>query len=96
MASRRTKKDKIKARENLNNRPVQNNLSFSLNLQKSTNKSTSSYTPELSLPIHSIKADLTRTLLVTILALLLQVILYVYLQKEGWNKILPLISKISL
>jgi hypothetical protein len=43
-----------------------------------------------------IKADLTRGIVVTILALFLEIGLYVYLQSGGWQKVLPVLLSIKL
>jgi len=43
---------------------------------------------EMKIPIELIKKDLTKTLGVTILALILQIALMVYLNKSGWQIIL--------
>lgn len=54
------------------------------------------FTPELKLPVSSIRSDLTRGILVTILALFLEISIYVYLQNGGWQRVLPILSKINL
>jgi hypothetical protein len=52
--------------------------------------------PGMSLDITKVVLDLTRTMVVTILALILQVVLYVYLYHfGGWQKMLTIISKLS-
>lgn len=100
MAKRRTKKDKSEAREkrvDISN----NDLKLSLRFEESRDqiKSLESnilYDRELQLPLGVITADLTRTLLVTILALFLQIGLYAYFQNGGWEKLLPILAKVSL
>ena len=59
-------------------------------------KKTSFYQPEITLPIESIKRDLTRTAGITILALILQLVLAVYLVRGGWQKILPKMQQIMI
>lgn len=54
------------------------------------------YQPEIALPLKIIKTDLTKTLAVTILALLLQVGLYVYLQHGGWPIILSMLKHLAI
>jgi len=52
--------------------------------------------PEFNIPTGIIRADLTRTAIVTILALLLLFGLYAYLQHDGWQKVLSMLSGLSL
>lgn len=54
------------------------------------------YQPEIALPLKIIKTDLTKTLAVTILALLLQIGLYVYLQRGGWPIILSMLKHLAI
>jgi hypothetical protein len=100
MAKRRTKKDKSEARTKRGyGETVGMKLSLNfekLDRQKNIIKSGDFEFRELQLPIRLIKADLTRTLLVTILALFLQIGLYVYFQKGAFAKLLPILSKVSL
>jgi len=46
------------------------------------------YYPELSLPLNLVRSDLTKTVGVTILALISQIALAMYLNKGGWQFIL--------
>lgn len=46
------------------------------------------YYPELLLPINLVRSDLTKTVGVTILALISQMVLATYLNKGGWQVIL--------
>lgn len=48
------------------------------------------YQPELLLDRKLILADLRKTTLITLLAVGLQIALYVYLQRGGWNTILTM------
>ena len=68
---------------------------FGGNFEKNSEVRPSSYYPELSLPTQVIVSDLTRAAVVTILALLLQIGLYVYLQHGGWQKVLSALSGVS-
>ncbi|HJZ05194.1 hypothetical protein A2634_00300 [Candidatus Amesbacteria bacterium RIFCSPHIGHO2_01_FULL_48_32] len=56
---------------------------------------TSFYQPEVSLPMRRIVSDLTRTAVVTILAVVLQLVLFTYLNRGGWSIILAMIQKIN-
>lgn len=56
--------------------------------------STNFYSPTLTLSSEALKSDLTKTLIVTILALILQFSLAAYLHKGGYNNLLQLIDKI--
>ena len=53
------------------------------------------YQPEVSLSVGVIKRDLTKTLLVTILALALQFMMYTYLQRGGWPVVLKMLEQFS-
>ena len=54
------------------------------------------YQPEISLPLGVIKVDLTKTLIVTILALLLQLGLFMYLQHGGWPIVLSKLQNLAI
>ena len=52
------------------------------------------YQPEVALPLSAIKHDLTRSIVITILALTLQFALAFYLARGGWQKVLPMMDRI--
>lgn len=76
--------------------PKRDKKHFGGSLEKNSEARPSSYYPDLSLPTQVIVSDLTRAAIVTILALLLQIGLYVYLQHGGWQKVLSALSNIKL
>ncbi|KKT58691.1 MAG: hypothetical protein UX91_C0006G0228 [Candidatus Amesbacteria bacterium GW2011_GWB1_47_19] len=51
------------------------------------------YVPELTLPTVLLRRDLTKAVGVTILALLLQIILAVYLNRGGWQFVSSVLLK---
>lgn len=52
------------------------------------------YNPEIILPTNALRSDLTRTAVMTILALILQMAVYIYLNSGGWQTVLRLLEKI--
>ena len=91
MAMHRTREQKLEAQRK-RMQLSSNNIEY-----KKANNTSQYYYPEMSLDVKNVKADLTRTLWVTILAAILQLILFLYLnQAHGWQKVLSVISKITL
>ena len=54
------------------------------------------YSPALKLSISEIRKDLTRGVGVTILALICEISLYLYLQNGGWQSVLNILENIRL
>lgn len=54
------------------------------------------YQPEIALDMGLVRGDLTRTLIVTILTLTLQLALARYLSQGGWQPVLDMIEKTLL
>jgi len=52
---------------------------------KSANVKPVFYQPEISLPVKMVFSDLTKTVVVTILALVLQIGISIFLTKGGWQ-----------
>lgn len=84
MAKRRTKQAKVVAK-------LRKQIEIAKPIVDSGLKNTVSpkhfYQPELSLPTKLLQRDLVRTLLVTAVALGLQIGLYMYLKQGGWQVI---------
>jgi hypothetical protein len=78
MAKKRTKKEKIIARLRKQTQVVQGPVQTS---EKTTIQSF--YYPEITLPVNLLRMDLTRTVMVTILALFLQGGLFWYLYYQN-------------
>lgn len=95
MAHRRTREEKVQAKHVYAAEvPEDKKIKFNLESTKSTDVSASSPYHELVMPTTSLKADLTKTLIVTILALILQFSLASYLQNGGWNTLQKFIEQI--
>ena len=90
MSKRRTKLDKIKAKHrkhsfgSTKSSPSVRNLQIEIK-QEITQSRGTFYTPTLELPMNLLRKDLTKTLVVTILAIIVQVCLAYYLNQGGWE-----------
>ena len=90
MANKRTRREKKIARlrrlvEKVQERPVVYEKPVEVKEDKMADVKAVSYVPTRDLPIKLLKLDLTKAVGVTILALILQISLTVYLHKGGWE-----------
>jgi hypothetical protein len=95
MAGKRTRKEKIiaKLRRQTESRPhsqvVSNSplspLSLSNRGETVVKKIEGFYAPEIVIPMKLIASDLTKTVIVTILALILQIAISIYFSHGGWQ-----------
>lgn len=96
MSKRRTKSEKIRAELRKNkiqstNNKINSNIEIQMPAQTLAHTRGAFYTPSFELPMELLKKDLTKTLIVTILAVILQMSLANYLNHGGWNLINTLI-----
>lgn len=101
MGKKRTKLEKMRAKLR-NIQVTSTKIQTNSNIQFPTTKPEISlnkaafYAPNLELPMEMLKVDLTKTLVVTILAIILQMSLAFYLNHGGWKMIDSLvISKLT-
>lgn len=100
MAKRRTRAQKITAlqrRSNLNS-TITSNVSEKYEYKttaKATENRVNYYVSEIPLSLKLISSDLTKSLVVAILALILQFMLATYLNRGGWQQVFPLLQKIT-
>ena len=92
MAVKRTRKDKVLAQ--LRRKVESQNAREREERSERPEFKPDFYQPEISLPLPAMTADLTRTAIVTILALALQMATVTYLNKGGWNVVLTTLQRI--
>jgi len=98
MAKKRTRQEKVRAATKRQEpfvfkRPEQNKTDKKLETKIKTETTPHFYQPELTIPVSAIRTDLTKTLAVTILALILQLALAAYLSRGGWSTVNSLLMK---
>lgn len=98
MARKRTRQQKVRAATKRQEpfvfkKPEQSNIDQKIETKINTQITPHFYQPELTIPVSAIRADLTKTLAVTILALILQLAFAAYLSRGGWGTVNSLLMK---